>query len=102
MNKCNLPKTFQVPIRTNEEIKKAYDKTPKRIAEIRNSKIEELFTPEVAVLPYNEYIALLPNKAAEEGFDSVEDLLDYNDAVQVLQTDTERIPYEEVLRQRGL
>lgn len=59
-------------------------------------------TPEFAVLPYNEYVQLLRLKAAEEGFDSVEDFLDYSDAVQVLQTDKKRIPYEEVLRQRGM
>ena len=57
--------------------------------------------PEFAVLPYNEFVALLRMKAKEEGFDSVEDFLDYHDAVEVLQTDTERIPYEEVLRQRA-
>ena len=54
--------------------------------------------PQFAVLPYDEYVLLLKMKVAEEGFDNVEDFLDYHRAVEVLHIDHERISYKEVLR----
>jgi hypothetical protein len=54
--------------------------------------------PEYAVLPYDDYVSLIRMKAKEEGFDSVEDYLDYHEAANILETNPERIPYEEVLR----
>jgi hypothetical protein len=55
--------------------------------------------PEFAVLPYEEYLSLLELKAKQEGFDSVEDYLDYQEAAYIIQTDTGRIPFEEIKRQ---
>ena len=55
--------------------------------------------PEFAVLPYEEYLALLEFKAKADGYDNAEDYLDYQAAAHVIQTDTGRIPFEEIKRE---
>ena len=54
--------------------------------------------PEFAVLPYQDYLSLLALKAVAEGYDDVEDYLDYQEAANILEMDRGRIPFEEIKR----
>ena len=55
--------------------------------------------PQFAVLPYQQYLELM---AKAEGYDNVEDYLDYHRAAQVMESTTEWVSSEEVERKIGL
>lgn len=55
--------------------------------------------PQFAVLPYGEYLEL---KAKAEGYDDVEDYLDYHRAAQILEATKEWVSSEEIERKLGL
>jgi len=49
--------------------------------------------PEYAVIPYSDYLKLL---AKSEGYDDVEDYLDYKKAEQVINSNKEWLDHEDV------